>query len=147
MGFFLLSFPLCTIALSFSVSTGADTKKMKLKMKLEMKLETEGGDESAETVKKVKKKDPITFDLFAALSATKKQEKKMTVLATKKPVTTPTPVRNILDSGAPSKRRGKERERPKKKKKTPLKRQILETREKRKKVCRYFFQISSPKEY
>ena len=71
--------------------------------------------------------------MFAALNATKK-EKKATAVAAKKPAVVAAPVRNILDSGAPTKRRGKERERPRKKKKTPLKRQILETREKRRKV-------------
>ena len=111
--------------MSFSPSIGADANA-----KLH---EHESGEASAETAKKVKKKDPITFDLFAALNATKK-EKKAAAPAAKKPATTPTPVRNILDSGAPTKRRGKERERPKKKKRTPLKRQILETRAKRKKV-------------
>ena len=100
--------------------------------------ENEAGDaNAAESAKKVKKKDPITFDLFAALNNATKKEKKTSVLAAKKPAPTPAPpVRNILDSGAPTKRRGKERERPKKKKKTPLKRQILETRAKRKKVQR-----------
>lgn len=112
----------------FSHSPGADANAKT--------QENEAADPSAETAKKVKKKDPITFDLFAALNATKK-EKKATAVATKKPAVVAAPVRNILDSGAPTKRRGKERERPRKKKKTPLKRQILETREKRRKVRIY----------
>ena len=56
--------------MSFSHSTGADANSKP--------HENEAGDASAETAKKVKKKDPITFDLFEALNATKKQERKTT---------------------------------------------------------------------
>ena len=106
---------------------------------LESKIGEDGTNgASGEGAKKVKKKDPITFDLFEALNTTKRQDKKMTVPATKKAAASApsTAARggNMLDSGAPSKRRGKERERPKRKKKTPLKRQILEARENRKQV-------------
>ena len=54
------------------------------------------------------------------------------------PLTSPSPqfnvcpqIRNVLDASAPTKRRGKEREKPKRKKPTTLKKLILQDREKR----------------
>eukprot|EP00092_Neocalanus_flemingeri_P022511 GFUD01024412.1.p1 GENE.GFUD01024412.1~~GFUD01024412.1.p1 ORF type:complete len:1026 (+),score=376.63 GFUD01024412.1:135-3212(+) len=84
--------------------------------------------------KKVKKKDPIALDLFSALQVKKQQPKKnATVLAGKlKKDPLVKTVRNQLDSSAPSKKRGKEREGGKKKKKTLMKKIILADREKRK---------------
>ena len=86
--------------------------------------------------KKVKKKDPIEFDLFTALNVKQKQAKKGQVLGGKiKKETAVKVVRNQLDSSAPSKKRGKEREGGKKKKKTLLKKIILAERL-RKKLAR-----------
>ena len=79
---------------------------------------------------KVKKKDPITFDIFAALKKKPQTQKSSGVLGSKiKPLGAS---RNILDSTAPAKRRGKEREKPKKKKPTTMKKLILNERESRK---------------
>jgi len=89
--------------------------------------------EKAEEKKKVKKKDPISLDLFSALQVKKQQPKKnAAVLAgklKKEPIVKA--VRNALDSSAPTKKRGKEREGGKKKKKTLMKKIILADREKR----------------
>ena len=74
--------------------------------------------------KKVKKKDPITFDIFEALNS----KKKATVLGSKIKPQIPNNARNVLDSSAPTKRRGKEREKPKKKKPTKMKKLILLSR-------------------
>jgi len=92
-----------------------------------------------------KKKDPIAFDLFSAFTATvkkqKEQSKKVVLNPRFIPKSTPvlggklklgTTVRNQLDSSAPARRRGKEREGGKKKKPTKMKKIILADREKRK---------------
>ena len=92
-------------------------------------------------VKKVKKKDPIKVDIFEAAKVKKKIEivQKPSVVHGSKikktggnvsTITTPQ-VRNVLDASAPTKRRGKEREKPKRKKPTTLKKLILQDREKR----------------
>ena len=92
-------------------------------------------------VKKVKKKDPIKVDIFEAAKVKKKIEivQKPSVVHGSKikktggivnTITAPQ-VRNVLDASAPTKRRGKEREKPKRKKPTTLKKLILQDREKR----------------
>merc|ERR1711892_533500 len=90
--------------------------------------------EKAEEKKKVKKKDPISLDLFSAMQVKKQQPKKTAAVLAgklkKEPITKV--VRNQLDSSAPTKKRGKEREGGKKKKKTLMKKIILADREKRK---------------
>ena len=80
-------------------------------------------------VKKVKKKDPITFDIFDALNSKKKVSvtKPAMVLGSKIKPQIPI-IRNVLDSSAPSKRRGKEREKPRKKRPTKMKKLILLSR-------------------
>jgi len=89
--------------------------------------------EKTEEKKKVKKKDPISLDLFTALQVKKQQPKKNATVLTgklkKEPIVKS--VRNALDSSAPTKKRGKEREGGKKKKKTLMKKIILADREKR----------------
>merc|ERR1719431_1263556 len=89
--------------------------------------------EKTEEKKKVKKKDPISLDLFTALQVKKQQPKKNATVLTgklkKEPIVKS--VRNTLDSSAPTKKRGKEREGGKKKKKTLMKKIILADREKR----------------
>jgi len=89
--------------------------------------------EKSEEKKKVKKKDPIALDIFTAMQVKKQQPKKnAAVLAgklKKEPIVRA--VRNQLDSSAPTKKRGKEREGGKKKKKTLMKKIILADREKR----------------
>ena len=109
-------------------------------MKKEMKSErNEVKEEAAAEKKKVRKKDPIEFDLFSALNTKTKrsQAQKKGVPSqggqvlggkVKKDQTTPKLVRNQLDSSAPTKKRGKEREGGKKKKKTLLKKIILAER-------------------
>jgi len=84
--------------------------------------------------RKVKKKDPIALDLFSALQVKRQQPKKNASVLTGKLKKDPQVknVRNQLDSSAPSKKRGKEREGGKKKKKTLMKKIILADREKRK---------------
>ena len=87
---------------------------------------------ASQDVKKVKKKDPITFDIFAALKKKPKVQKSTTVLGSKlKSSSSSTVLRNALDSSAPTKRRGKEREKPKKKKPTTMKKLIMSERESR----------------
>eukprot|EP00090_Calanus_glacialis_P015003 TRINITY_DN23891_c0_g1_i1.p1 TRINITY_DN23891_c0_g1~~TRINITY_DN23891_c0_g1_i1.p1 ORF type:complete len:1004 (-),score=355.52 TRINITY_DN23891_c0_g1_i1:281-3292(-) len=90
--------------------------------------------EKTEEKKKVKKKDPIALDLFSALQVKKQQPKKNAAVLSGKLKKEPLgkTVRNQLDSSAPSKKRGKEREGGKKKKKTLMKKIILADREKRK---------------
>merc|ERR1711874_882891 len=90
-------------------------------------------------MKKERKKDPIEFDLFSAINTKTKRpqaQKKggsrqgSQVLGgkVKKDQATQKLVRNQLDSSAPTKKRGKEREGGKKKKKTLLKKIILAER-------------------
>ena len=87
---------------------------------------------ASQDVKKVKKKDPITFDIFAALKKKLKVQKSTTVLGSKlKSSSSSTVLKNALDSSAPTKRRGKEREKPKKKKPTTMKKLIMSERESR----------------
>lgn len=89
---------------------------------------------ASQDVKKVKKKDPITFDIFAALKKKPKVQKSTTVLGSKlksSSSSSSTVLRNALDSSAPTKRRGKEREKPKKKKPTTMKKLIMSERESR----------------
>merc|ERR1712107_491621 len=94
-------------------------------MKKEINLDkTEVKEETVEK-KKVRKKDPIEFDLFSALNTKKvtqsqKKAGSSQVLGgkVKKDQAAPKLVRNQLDSSAPTKKRGKEREGGKKKKKT-----------------------------
>jgi len=90
--------------------------------------------EKTEEKKKVKKKDPIALDLFSALQVKKQQPKKNAAVLSGKLKKEPLgkTVRNQLDSSAPTKKRGKEREGGKKKKKTLMKKIILADREKRK---------------
>jgi hypothetical protein len=94
------------------------------------------------TTKKVKRKDPIQFDLFQAIKTKKKppsvpiQPQKPVFGSKLVPNNRPglpssTVVRNILDSSAPSIRRGKEREKPKKKKQTKMRKVILADRQAR----------------
>merc|ERR1719447_2469777 len=109
-------------------------------MKKEMKSEKiEVKEETAGEKKKVRKKDPIEFDLFSAINTKTKQSQAQKkggssqggqVLGgkIKKDQATPKLVRNQLDSSAPTKKRGKEREGGKKKKKTLLKKIILAER-------------------
>ena len=83
--------------------------------------------------KKVKKHDPILFDLTSALQVTKQKTKKVAGVTTgklKKEVSSKV-VRNQLDSTAPMRKRGKEREGGKKKKKTLMKKIIIADRERR----------------
>ena len=108
-------------------------------MKKEINLDkTEVKEETVEK-KKVRKKDPIEFDLFSALNTKKvsQSQKKggsSQVLGgkVKKDQAAPKLVRNQLDSSAPTKKRGKEREGGKKKKKTLLKKIILAERQRKK---------------
>ena len=108
-------------------------------MKKEIKAEkSEVKEEAAAEKKKVRKKDPIEFDLFSALNTKKRsQAQKKGGLSqggqvlggkVKKEQSTSKLVRNQLDSSAPTKKRGKEREGGKKKKKTLLKKIILAER-------------------
>merc|ERR1711974_231488 len=109
-------------------------------MKQEMKSERiEIKEEAAAEKKKVRKKDPIEFDLFSAINTKTKQSQAQKkggssqgsqVLGgkVKKDQAAPKLVRNQLDSSAPTKKRGKEREGGKKKKKTLLKKIILAER-------------------
>jgi len=108
-------------------------------MKKEIKAEkSEVKEEAAAEKKKVRKKDPIEFDLFSALNTKKRsQAQKKGGLSqggqvlggkVKKDQSTSKLVRNQLDSSAPTKKRGKEREGGKKKKKTLLKKIILAER-------------------
>ena len=113
-------------------------------MKKEMKSEKiEVKEETAGEKKKVRKKDPIEFDLFSAINTKTKRSQAQKkggssqggqVLGgkIKKDQATPKLVRNQLDSSAPTKKRGKEREGGKKKKKTLLKKIILAERLKKK---------------
>ena len=101
----------------------------------EVKVEIKQDDEKNPEKKKVKKKDPVVFDLSAALTVKKPQSKKVTAVVAgklKKDVKPTVNVRNQLDSSAPTKKRGKEREGGKKKKKTLLKKIILADRAKKK---------------
>merc|ERR1711892_656892 len=68
--------------------------------------------EKAEEKKKVKKKDPIALDLFSALQVKKQQPKKNAAVLAGKLKKEPLVrnIRNQLDSSAPSKKRGKEKE-------------------------------------
>lgn len=95
--------------------------------------------------KKVKKKDPIAFDLFSAFNANIQKQKQPSKKASQSRSKSSavlggklqkealgTSVRNQLDSTAPVRRRGKEREGGKKKRPTLMKKIILVDREKRK---------------
>merc|ERR1711953_668601 len=104
-------------------------------MKKEIKLEKTEVKEEIVEKKKVRKKDPIEFDLFSALNTKKvsQSQKKggsSQVLGgkVKKDQAAPKLVRNQLDSSAPTKKRGKESEGGKKKKNTLLKKIILAER-------------------
>merc|ERR1740123_983988 len=99
-------------------------------------------EEAAAEKKKVRKKDPIEFDLFSALNTKTKRSQAQKkggssqvgqVLGgkVKKDQATPKLVRNQLDSSAPTKKRGKEREGGKKKRKSVMKKIIIAEREKR----------------
>ena len=83
--------------------------------------------------KKVKKKDPILFDITSALMVNKQRSKRVggVVTGKLKKQTGSKTVRNQLDSTAPERKRGKERESGKKKRKTLMKKIILADREKR----------------
>ena len=85
--------------------------------------------------KKVKKHDPILFDITSALQVKKeKSKKKVTAVVTGlKKVNSSRTVRNQLDSTAPMKKRGKEREGGKRKRKTLMKKIIIADRERRRK--------------
>ena len=108
-------------------------------MKKEIILDKTGVKEETVEKKKVRKKDPIEFDLLSALNTKKvsQSQKKggsSQVLGgkVKKDQAAPKLVRNQLDSSAPTKKRGKEREGGKKKKKTLLKKIILAERQRKK---------------
>ncbi len=74
--------------------------------------------------KNVKRKDPISFDLFQAIQV--KSKKPPVVQGSKiQKSSSVKAAPNKLDSTAPVKRRGKERVKPKKKKPTPMKKMIL----------------------
>ena len=95
----------------------------------EQTLETPEGPSGS---KKVKKKDPILFDITSALMVNKQRSKRVAGLVTGKlKKTNSKPVRNQLDSTAPERKRGKEREGGKKKRKTLMKKIILADRERR----------------
>ena len=87
--------------------------------------------------KKVKKRDPITVDIFEAFNKNKKKNQgsnnvqKTIVHGSKINKVSTSLARNALDSTAPTKRRGKEREKPRKKKPTTMKKLILLDREER----------------
>merc|ERR1711953_283750 len=108
-------------------------------MKKEINLEKTEVKEEIVEKKKVRKKDPIEFDLLSALNTKKvsqsqKKGASSQVLGgkVKKDQAAPKVVRNQLDSSAPTKKRGKEREGGKKKKKTLLKKIILAERQRKK---------------
>lgn len=100
---------------------------------------------NAAASKKVKKKDPITFDIMAALQSTTKLDKtkKVNKVLGSKIQPQVIAVKNILDSTAPTKRRGKERENPKKKKLTKMKQLILLSRQNRKEINEKLHQCKS----
>ena len=86
--------------------------------------------------KKVKKKDPLLLDLTSALVVKSRERKKTGSVVTGKLKRdgaggSKSSVRNKLDSTAPARKRGKEREGGKKKKKTVMKKIIIAEREKR----------------
>ena len=92
-----------------------------------LKQPKEVGSSTATVVsKKVKRKDPITFDIFAAVKANSKENDKKRKAAGSK--TTVAAVRNALDSVPVKVRRGKERLTPKKKRPTTMRKIILADR-------------------
>jgi len=90
-------------------------------------------EEVVEKKKNVKKNDPIMFDINTALTIKPKKKAKAAQVVTgklkKDPVKQVTIGRNTLDSTAPKKKRGKERETVKKKKKSVMKKIIIAERE------------------
>jgi len=96
-----------------------------------------------EEKKKVTTKTPIEFDLLSALTVVRKNKEKKNkatvaggprVVASKKAEAERIAVRNALDSSAPLRKRGKEREGGKKKRKTVLKKAILAERARKKEL-------------
>ena len=89
-----------------------------------------------EEKKKVTTKTPIEFNLLSALTVRKGKDKKaaVRVTASKKAEAERNAVRNALDSSAPLRKRGKEREGGKKKRKTVLKKTILAERARNKEL-------------
>ena len=84
--------------------------------------------------KKVKKNDPIMFDINSALVVKSKEKKKNMSVVTgklKKESSNAKSVRNQLDGTAPSRKRGKEREGGKKKRKSVMKKIIIAERERK----------------
>merc|ERR1712131_236726 len=90
-------------------------------------------EEVVEKKKNVKKNDPIMFDINTALTVKPKKKAKAAQVVTgklkKDPVKQVTIGRNTLDSTAPKRKRGKERETGKKKKKSVMKKIIIAERE------------------
>jgi len=81
-----------------------------------------------EEKKKFTTKTPITFDLLVAVAPPRKNKVKKAEQRVAPRLPTVVTVRNALDSSAPQRKRGKEREGGKKKRKTVLKKTILAER-------------------
>ncbi len=105
-----------------------------------------------EEKKKITTKTPIEFDLLTAVALPRKKNKikKVEQGRTAPPQRPPTvvTVRNALDSSAPQRKRGKEREGGKKKRRTVLKKTILAERARKRELreaaeqrkdCNHFF--------
>lgn len=114
------------------------TKKKKSKTRLAASGETRNFEMPKMGVKRVKPKphQPISIDLGQMLASAEGKKKQKSYLRVhrkefKTGKTLPV-VANILDSSAPSRRRGKERETPAKKQPSALKKVILKEREERK---------------
>merc|ERR1712008_461421 len=69
-----------------------------------------------------------TFDIFDALNSKKKVSVTKPAMVLGSKIKQQIPIRNVLDSSASSKRRGKEREKPRKKRPTKMKKLILLSR-------------------
>merc|ERR1712058_118566 len=104
-------------------------------IKIPPKEKKPSSEEIVEKKKNVKKNDPIMFDINTALSIKPKKKAKTAQVVTgklkKDPVKQVSIGRNALDSTAPKRKRGKERENGKKRKKSVMKKIIIAEREKR----------------
>ena len=78
--------------------------------------------------KKVKRKDPIVFDISDALKSKSAAAQDKKLEAKKKAESSAAPARNVLDSVPVKLRRGKERLTPKKKRPTTMRKIILADR-------------------
>jgi len=113
-----------------SVNKSAPTPGI-LKVKIKPEEKKVNAPEVTEK-KKVKKNDPILFDFNSAIVVKQaKEKKKNATVVTGKLKKDAKIVRNQLDSSAPAKKRGKEREGGKKKRKSVMKKIIIAEREKR----------------